>query len=325
MNSVIIEQFEKLIQQIKSDIDNARNQEDRVRHGFRLRQIKNALSTIKKFPVEIKQGKDLADLKGIGKGTVKRIDEILKTGKLSEIKVDPNEKTLKAIEELEQIFGIGRVTAHDLVINQHITSIDELKAKYKKKEIELPDQIVMGLKYYGVFKENIPRAEIDSINDFIQKVGKSIDKKLVVTISGSYRRGKPTSNDIDILLSHPTKNYIYKFVEKLKNKKFIIDDLTDKDYNVKYMGFCKFLNNPVRRIDIKFVFYESYFSALLHFTGSGNFNQQIRELAKHLGYLLNEYGLFKLDGNKKIKIKVESEKDIFDELGLEYIEPSRRE
>jgi DNA polymerase/3'-5' exonuclease PolX len=253
-------------------------------------------------------------------------NEILETGKLSEININPQyEKRLQSIEELEQIFGIGRATAYDMVINQHISSIKMLKSKYEKGHIELPHQIVMGLKYHGVFKENIPRGEIDKINDFVQKIGKGINKKLIVVISGSYRRGKATSNDIDILLSHPTKNYTREFVNKLKESGFIVDDLTDKDYDVKYMGFSKFLDNPVRRLDIKFVPQESYYSALLHFTGPGNFNQQIRELAHHLGYLLNEYGLYKLEGEKRIKLPINSEKDIFDALGLEYIEPSKRE
>lgn len=326
MNTKIIEQFEKLIDQIKSDIDHSLRQEDKVKHGFRLKQVKNALLTIKKYPNEIKSGSDIESLKGIGKGTVMRIDEILKTGKLSEIKSDIKyEKNLKAIEELEQIFGIGRVTAYDLVINQHITSIKNLKSKHEKGEIELPHQIVMGLKYHGIFEENIPRAEIDLINKFLQKIGQGINKKLVVTISGSYRREKPTSGDIDVLLSHSKKNYTHEFVAKLKDVGFIVDDLTDKDYNVKYMGFCKYLNNPIRRLDIKFVPLESYYSALLHFTGSGSFNQQIRELASHLGYLLNEYGLFRLEGKNRIRININSEKDIFDALGLEYIEPSKRE
>jgi DNA polymerase/3'-5' exonuclease PolX len=325
MNANIITQFEKLIEQIKSDIDHSLRPEDKVKHSFRLKQVKNALSIIKKYPNEIKAGKDIESLKGIGKGTVMRIDEILNTGKLSEIKISMKyEESLKAMEELERIFGIGRVTAHDLVVNQHITSIKMLKEKHESGKIELPHQIVLGLKYYGVFEENIPRREIDDINIFLQKVAKSVNKDLIMTISGSYRRGNPTSGDIDVLLSHKTKNYTIKFVEKLKKVGFIIDDLTDKDYNVKYMGFSKYLNNPVRRLDIKFVLLESYHAALLHFTGPWNFNQQIRELAKHLGYLLNEYGLFKLEGSKKIKMSIKSEKDIFDALGLEYIEPNKR-
>ena len=50
----------------------------------------------------------------------------------------------------------------------------------------------------------------------------------------------------------------------------------------------------------------------------------MRTVAVQLGYLLNEYGLYKLIDNKKKKIKVESEKDIFDKLGLEWLPSEKR-
>ena len=40
-----------------------------------------------------------------------------------------------------------------------------------------------------------------------------------------------------------------------------------------------------------------------------------------MGYTLNEYGLY---NSKNKLIKTNSEKDIFDALGLEYIEPEGR-
>ena len=324
MNQQIIEQFEKLINQIKSDIDNSVNKEDKIKHGYRLKQIKNALKIIKEYKYVIKSGDELADYKGIGVGTVARVNEILKTGTLKEIAIGSKyERQQLAIKNLEQIFGIGYVTAKDLVVNDNITSVEELKKKHDQGKIILPPQIEMGLKYYGVFKENIPRKEIDSINVLLQKIGKEIDKKLIVTICGSYRRGKPVSSDIDILLSH-SKNYTHDFVKKLKEHKFIMDDLTT-DFDVKYMGYCKYLNNPVRRIDIKYVKPESYFTALMHFTGGKLFNVQIRELAKHLNYMLNEYGLYKVKNGVKVRVEINSEKDIFDALGLEYIPPNKRD
>ena len=86
------------------------------------------------------------------------------------------------------------------------------------------------------------------------------------------------------------------------------------------MGFCKLKNKEVRRIDIRFVPFQSYYSALLYFTGSYQLNQEMRQIAKKLGYKLNEYGLYK---NKKL-IKVNSEKDIFDKLKMKYKEPKYR-
>ena len=88
--------------------------------------------------------------------------------------------------------------------------------------------------------------------------------------------------------------------------------MTDKDIISKYIGFCRTRIDgklkPIRRIDIEFVPYNSYYPALLYFTGSGEFNQKMRSVAQSLGFLLNRYGLYQIEGEKKKKIKIKSEK-----------------
>ena len=149
---------------------------------------------------------------------------------------------------------------------------------------------------------------------------------------------KKTSNDIDVLITHKNvktnkeyeklgTNYLNEFVEFLKKKKMIVDDLTDTNNLTKYMGFSRLPRKSIRRIDIRFVPYKSYHSALLYFTGSYELNTQMRQIAKSLGYKLNEYGLFKIkeDGSISTRMtKVNSEKDIFKKLKLDYIEPKER-
>jgi DNA polymerase/3'-5' exonuclease PolX len=88
----------------------------------------------------------------------------------------------------------------------------------------------------------------------------------------------------------------------------------------KYMGICN-LNGILRRIDIRFIPYESFYPAILYFTGSKDLNTKMRQLARINGWILNEYGLF--DKNKKM-MKVSSEKDIFDYLEMNYLSPDKR-
>ena len=330
MNDRIIKEFERLVKQIKFDIDKKRSNKD----IFRLRQIQNALNIIKKYDKEITSGDQLQDIKGIGKGTMRRIDEILKNKYLKEIDINTfDKKYLKHIEELEQIYGIGRKTAQKLIEKYNIKTVKQLKQAFKNKKIDLPDDIILGLKYHNVYKQDIPRNEIDEINKYFKTVTKQIDNNLKHVICGSYRRNKHTSNDIDVLLVHTKiiskkdmenhKNYLKEFVKKLTKDKFIIDDI-DKNYQVKYMGFSKYKNKPVRRLDIMYVPYDSYHTSLLHFTGSWEFNRKMRELALDLGYTLNQYGLYKFKNGKKIRIKTNTEEDIFEKLGMEYIEPQNR-
>jgi len=340
VNEKIIKEFIKLVDQIKIQIDNA--PADYITNNFRLKQIAAALNIIKNYPKEIKNGSDLENIKGIGKGTINRINEILKIGKLSEIKTNvTEEKFSKAIEELQEIHGIGHKTAYDLVVKNGIKSINELEKARDNGTVELNNIILTGLKYHSIYKQNIPRSEVTNIKEYLEKEAKTINKDLNITICGSYRRGKDTSNDIDVLLTHPNiktkiqlskqddNNYLLKFVKKLKKNKFILDDLTDKDYEMKYMGYCK-LSQPskkkylVRRIDIRYIPYDSYYTALLYFTGSGQFNKKMRRLAEQLGYLLNEYGLYKLDKDTKKRIKIRSEEDVFKVLGMDYLTPDKR-
>lgn len=329
-NSEILEEFNRLVKYIQIEID--ADPKNKMKNYYRLRHIKDAIKIIENYPKQIKSGDQLKDIKGIGQGIISRIDEIIKTGFLSEIKINTeDEEYMKEIKELEQIYGIGRTKAYDLIKNHNIKSIKDLRDAHKRGEIT-DSHIILGLKYHNIYKQNIPRSEIMKVDKYLEKVTAKIDPDLCHVICGSYRRKKKTSNDIDVLLVHKKiktrkqqiseENYLRKFVGELKKDKFILDDL-DENYEVKYMGFSKYENNPVRRIDIMYVPYESYYTALFHFTGSGEFNRRIRDVAKSMGYKLSQLGLFDKEDNEK-RIKIGSEKAIFKKLNLEYVKPEDR-
>lgn len=330
MNSNIINQFELLIKQIQFDIDFSSGKQQLI-NTFRLKSITDVLQIIKKYPTKITKASELENIKGIGDKSIKRIDEILKTGKLKEIKISSDiDKYLKIIDELDDVIGIGRKKAYELFKKYDVKSIKDLQTKYKNGKIELPDNIIKGLKYMGKIHDKIPRTEIDSMIEILHKTAVKIDSQLFVTVCGSYRRETSTSGDIDVIIVHPsvktlndTKsiNYIELFVKALKEKKFIIDSLTEDDVYTKYMGICKIKNGLLRRIDIRYMPYESYYSAILYFTGSKDFNKKMRLVAISMGYKLNEYGLFDENNNQ---FKIKSENDIFNLLGMEYLIPSKR-
>ena len=337
-NKILVEQFDNLVNQIKYDISKEKDKKKITQLNFKLRHFKKIISIIRNYPNQIKTGEDLKDVKGIGKGTIERINEILKTKNLKEV----NKKVIKEItkknnilEDLASVINIGPKIAKELYKEHKITSVKELKDKIKSGDIKVNDKIMLGLKYHGKVKLKIPRKEMDQYNEFIKN---NLDNDLIITMAGSYRREKQTSNDIDIIISHKNikskkeykklnKNYLQEFVCMLKKKKIIVDDLTDVNNETKYMGFCKLKRKPVRRIDIRFVPFDSYYFALLYFTGSYELNTQMRQIAKKMSYKLNEYGLYKIRDDGKVStrsIKVKSEEEIFKKLKMEYIEPSQR-
>lgn len=333
LNKQIINGFLRYIYQVQKEVDNSPPDKLLV-NTIRLKKLKDSLKIIKNYPKQITKGEDLADFKGIGKGTISRINDIIKNKiklkKLTENQIEKlYEKGLNNYE-LEKVYGIGRRMAIKLS-KQKIVTIDQLK----NSEIynELPHQVKMGIKYYGLYERKIPRREIKLIQDYLLSIGKLIDKDLIITLCGSYRRGNDNSNDIDVLITHKKQklkidmlndSFLDLFILKLSEEKFLLDYLSYGP--VKYSGFCR-LNeiSKVRRIDIRYVPYDSYFSALLYFTGSAEFNVRMRNIAKSKGMKLNEYGIYSLtESGKLIKMKISSEDQIFKYLGINYIHPTER-
>jgi len=334
-NINIIANFTNLVNYIKKINKLEQDRKKKLINNFRIRNLSNSIDIISNLNYDL----TLDNIKqfnapGIGKGTIDRIIEILKNKRLKELdelhKISKNKK-IDIITELNDVINIGDKHAIELIKKFKVKSVADLKHKVDKGLIEVNDKIKMGLKYYGKYKTHIPRHEIDLIYKHIDSLLHKLDPSYFFFICGSYRRGNDHSNDIDILLLHPEllqqkyvneTTFLIDVVNMLKDKNFIIDDLTDADGSTKYMGFCKYKNYDIRRIDIRMIAIESYVPAIAYFTGSYELNRQMRKRAKELGYKLNEYGLYDEQTNKSKVLYTEEQ--LFDELEMNYLDPEER-
>ena len=300
---------------------------------YKLAALKKTIFMISKLKKKLVKGEELENIKGIGPKTVGRINEIIKTGHLSEI-----EKKDVIKSELTNIYGIGPVKASYYYDKYKITKLDDFVSRIKKGEIKITKQIELGLKYRNKLVNRIPRVLIARLENWVQQRLYSTDKNFVSVICGSYRREKDFSSDIDILITHKELKDINKskiYLEKaVKSLNFLVDNLTE-NYVSHYQGFASFSKiselpkidfniSSIIRVDIIIVPSDSFFTALQHFTGSGEFNQKLRIHAKNLDMKLSEYGLFKYTNKKYVPIKIESEEDIFKNLLLKYLPPNKR-
>ena len=338
-NAIIISNLLKLKEKLIEEVnDNPSN----ISNKFKLKTIINTLSIINKYDKEITLDNvsELLKYPGLGRKTIDKIIEIINTGTLEVIKNYKTTDNKELLEIFTSIVSVGTKTAIGF-IKKGITSIDDLKLKIENNEIKVNDKIKIGIKYYNKFFGNIPRNEIKEIKKVITSVIDNTNKeynldnnnKYIFKICGSYRRKKETSGDIDILISKYSDSnidHLQIFVNKFKenqllnnNKPLIIDDITNKNYKTKYMGFVKFKDNLCRRIDIRYVPWKWYYSALLYFTGSAEFNKELRKKAKILGYKLSEYGLTNLLTGEYIK-NIDSEEFIFKILNVKYLKPYER-
>jgi DNA polymerase beta len=340
MNSNIINIFEKLIAKTINDIKISPS----TTMKFKLVSYKKTLDIIKKLTscsIELTHTDQIKDIKGIGKTTIIKINEILETGTLEQLKdFDTGEvSTTKQLLDLQKITGIGPSNAKKF-IEQNITLDTLLEIDFSKlsgSDIPIIDSLThhqqLGVKYFHDLEHKIPHYEIVQIETYLKEILDNI-VGLNMIICGSYRRKKKESGDIDILLYHDTikdettakkSNYLALFLKLLISKKFITDHLTAIDKPTKYMGFCKFKDYN-RRIDIRLIPNNSVGSAMLYFTGSGEFNKSMRTYALKNGFTINEYGIYKLkpNGEKGLKIRTKTENDIFKTLKLDYVEPEDR-
>ncbi len=327
---LILNNFKQLIKQIKIDIDSSSGKE-RIKNIYRLKSIETATKIIEKYPKNNIDLDELANMKGIGEGTINRIKEIQKTGKLSEIKLtEIDENFLRIMEELEETYGIGKKTAYEMFKKHDIKSIDELKEKVQSGEIEVNDVIKKGLKYVGLINNKIPHDIITVIQNKLLDILFKIDVRLFGVVCGSYRRENIYSGDIDLIIVHHDYKkkeevnkyleYFEKFLQELKKEKILIESLTGEKVETKFMGIFKW-DEIIGRIDIRFIPMESYYYATLYFTGGKNLNTNMRLIAISRNYKLNEYGLY--DENNK-RFEVNSEKEIFELLDMHYIQPKLR-
>ncbi len=289
---------------------------------YKIKIYQNFIKFIDNLDFEIKNASDLnqfLDKKvGIGKSIISKVDEIIKYGYIKELKDNTN----ILIYKLEEIYGIGEVNAKELINKYKIKDIDKFKKLVDNGKIKINENIKKGIYYHDKIKTNIPRENIKNIKKNIFNSLK-IFNNIKLKICGSFRRKLKYANDIDLLIVskdfYNNPKLLYDIINILKKDNIIYDDLTIENIHTKYSGITNYLNE-LYRIDIILLPYDSYYSGLLYFTGSKEFNIKIRSSAKKLGYKLNEYGLYKND--KQILIK--SEKDIFKYLNIEYLKPKLR-
>ncbi len=176
----------------------------------------------------------------------------------------------------------------------------------------------------------------------MSRVAHSIDPNLVLVTCGSYRRGKASSGDVDILITHKMHAKVLDIVlktlvEKLFANGLVTDSLTEtKPGADKWMGVCQLRPDlPHRRLDFQLIARESWPFALLYFTGSAHFNRSMRFWAGKNGFSLSQHalvvrptvkhvsGMYKMEGI--VRVKCNTEEDVFGALKLEYLPPHRRD
>jgi len=291
---------------------------------FKTRAYRMAAQTIEVLDEDIEtitKEDRLQSISGVGEALAKKIKEIVETGRLEyfeRLKKEVPEGLLKLLD----IPGLGPKKVSALYNNLGITTIKDLRKaclEGKLRDLEgfgevTEQNILRGIqlmeKTSGRALLNVAYTDGNNYLNYLKKCDK-IDS---VSIAGSLRRMKETIGDLDILASSDYPDEVMDYFVKYPDVQRVL---------LKGSTKTSVLLGDNLQVDLRAVKQESYGAALQYFTGSKEHNVKMRGIAIKKGFKLNEYGLFDKETEKYVVGK--NEEEVYNKLGLRYIEPELRE
>ncbi|GAA5852035.1 hypothetical protein JCM9279_005039 [Rhodotorula babjevae] len=302
-----------------------------------------ALSAIIACPYRLRSGEEARALFKVGEKLAIKVDEFLETGRVKEADDLQHNERYQAIKSLMTVHGIGHHGARDLYSQGYRSAEDMRKSGRWEKEFRYHDDI----------QHPIPRAEVESIARFVQLQVDRIERGSHMVICGGYRRGKTMSNDVDLLITFPhqdgkERGLLRRLCHRLEVKGFIPPDgilsfsepatLRSTRENKRAGSFdaldkalvvFKHVANGTtrprdhyRRVDLIVTRWPSYGAAVVGWSGSTQFERDLRRAAEKLGYKFDSGGL-RVRGTNEV-VPTAHERDVFRALSLPWIPPELR-
>ncbi|ORX61939.1 Nucleotidyltransferase [Hesseltinella vesiculosa] len=299
---------------------------------------RKSIAALKNYPVKISKPQQAWALKGIGKKTGRIIADFLRDGRVQDIEMLNANPAYTILERFYSVHGVGNHTAREWLSKDYKTLEDVVAHEKLSADQEL------GIKYYDDFLKRIPRSEVELLVEEFRAGLQDVQPDCEYTVCGSYRRGKPDSGDVDIVVTHDnakvTQTLLTKIVDHFKDQGHIVGVLSmssgpDNSHvtansvlrNRNCQALCVWLSKHPdaakihRRMDIIVAPKMDYPMAVLGWTGSKYFERSIRLYSKTvLGIKMTSHGLFRAGK----KLNVESERHAFKILQLNYLEPELR-
>ena len=295
---------------------------------FRVRAYRNAARTIRDYPEPLAalagEGQSkVCELPGIGEDLSKKVCTLVETGQLPQL-LELQAQVPASVLALLRIPGLGPKKAAALHKELGIQSLDELKAACEAGKVR-------GLKGFGEKTEKTILAGIGSAaaaglrilwseaDEVARDVGlhmRGTPGLREMEWGGSFRRGRDTVGDLDLLVVADNPSAAMDRFGAFPRVKEVIAR-GDTKMSVRL--------DTGLQLDLRTVPAESFGAALQYFTGSKDHNVILRGLAKSRGLKINEYGLFRVEGDTETFVVGRTEKEIYEALDLPLFPPEMRE
>jgi DNA polymerase (family 10) len=294
--------------------------------SFRINSYRKVARVIGDMPTDIEAlfaSGHLAEVPGIGKSSLAKIEEFIKTGTITAHR-QLLQKIPPTLLEMLKIPGMGPKGVKAVYENLKVTTIDELKKAIESGAVanlfgfgdKKAATIARGIEFLRTATGRIRLDQGDEAAELVCDFLEDLSGVKKIQTAGSLRRRAETIGDVDILVISKKGQQV---IDSFTSAEFVEEVLASG--STKGSAIIKTSTSPVH-VDVRVVPAESLGAAAQYFTGSKQHNVRLREIAVKAKMKLNEYGLF----NKQDKmIAGTAEKEIYKKLGLDYIDPLLRE
>ncbi len=299
---------------------------------FRINSYRKVARVIGDIPTDIETllaTGELAKVPGIGKSSLAKIEEFIKTGAIVAHR-QLLEKIPPDLPKLLTIPGMGPKGVKAVYEQLKVTSIAELKAVIGNGSVaSLPGfgnkkaaAIARGIAFLEKSTGRIRLDQAFEAADLVRRFLQDLSGIHRIQTAGSLRRRVETIGDVDILVTAKKGKDSNKAGERIIPT-FIGAGFVQEVLAAGPTKGSAIIQTPSTtvHVDVRVVPQECFGAAAQYFTGSKAHNMRLREIAVKAKLKLNEYGLFK--GDKMIAGPKEEE--IYQKLGLDYVRPLLRE
>ncbi len=297
---------------------------------FRVRAYRNGARTIRDFPEPLATiiedpNQELTDIEGIGKDLAAKCETLIETGKLPMLE-ELRSEVPESVLALLRIPGLGPKKAAMLHKQLGIRSLDELKAACESEQVrslkgfgvKTEKLILDGMRYArsAAVESRLYWAHADEIAQELLQHLRDCPGVQQLEMAGSYRRGKETVGDLDVLVvAKDGRPVMDRFGRFPRVAEIIVRGGTKMSVRLDD-GF---------QADLRVVPAKSFGAAMQYFTGSKEHNVILRGRAKQRGLKVNEWGVFRIDGDSEEYVAGATEEEVYAALDLPEFPPELRE
>ena len=300
--------------------------EFRGENPFRIRAYRNGARAIRELDESVKTiiddpNRELASIPGIGKTLVEKTEVLLSTGTLPQLETLRREIP-EVVIQMARIPGLGAKKAVKLQAELQIQSLADLRKACQENRVgklkgfgaKTQQAILDGLEIAEEAFKRIYWSDGDELASAIGRYLETCDAIEKFEWAGSYRRGRETIGDLDLLVVATDRDAAMNHFEAYPDRTKTIAR-GDTKISIRI--------GKAFQVDMRVVDADQFGAALQYFTGSQAHNIHTRRIAKERGLKINEYGVFRAADDSYVAGA--TEQDVYRAIGLPWIPPELRE